>query len=127
MASVQDYKSIQANAAMNMASHAWHIVRLSAAGTTMIASLDTSSQIAGVLAGAVNSGDRATIAYDGRAKVVAGAAVTANAFITTNSSGRAVAAGSGDMVIGRALEAAGADGEVVSCLLVSPFRWSGAV
>lgn len=50
----------------------------------------------------------------GISKVVAGAAVAQGALVMSNGSGRAITATSGNFVIGRALEAAGSDGEVIS-------------
>ena len=52
-----------------------------------------------------------SIGIMGEMKVVAGGAITVHNAITTNGSGRAAAAASNDMLIGVALEAAGADGE----------------
>ena len=67
-----------------------------------------------------------SIAYAGRSKVVAGGVIAANAIITTQSgTGRAAVASSGDLAAGRALEAAGANGDVISALLFHPVRWSG--
>lgn len=115
----------KADADLSAAQH--HIVRLTGALTTNIASHATNSAMAGVLQNKPAAANRgATIAYDGLSKVVAGGSVTVNAWLTCNGSGRATAAGSGDMVCGRALEAAGADGEKITALLYKPFRLSGA-
>ena len=92
----------------------------------VMASRPTSTCLLGVMQNDPAVGEAMTIAYAGPSKVVAGGALTANALITTNTSGRAAAVTSGDMVAGRVLEAAGADGDVVSALLFHPVRWSGA-
>lgn len=82
--------------------------------------------IVGVLQNAPKSGEPATVSYAGFAKVVAGGAVGVNVFFGSNTSGKAQVVNSGDMVLGRTLEAATADKDVISVLLVPPVRWSGA-
>jgi hypothetical protein len=84
-----------------------------------LATSNTSRAIAGVVQNDPNSGDALTVAYEGVTKIKAGAAITANALITTNASGRAaaVASGASTTVIGRALEAASADGDEITALL----------
>ena len=84
-----------------------------------------SSTILGVLQNAPARGEAATIAYAGHSKIVAGATVSVNAIFTTDASGRATTVRSGDIAVGRLLEA-GAAGQVVSALLFPPFRWFGA-
>ena len=87
----------------------------------------TSISVLGVMQNDPGIDEAMVIAYAGRSKVVAGGAITVNAIITPQSgTGRAVAVTSGDMAAGRALEAAGADGDVISALLFHPIRWSGA-
>lgn len=66
------------------------------------------------------AGRAATVAVLGETKIVAGGSVTVNDLITTNASGRATAATSGDYVMGRALVAATNDGEVIRMIL-NPF------
>jgi hypothetical protein len=99
------------------------IQRAAAAGTCDISSNAAASHLLGpigVLINKPNTGQAATIAYAGEVKVVAGGTVTANALVTNNASGRAANATSGQMVIGRALETATTDGEVVRMQLMSP-------
>lgn len=86
----------------------------------------TSSTLLGVLQNDPAVGEAMQIAASGLSKVVAGGALTVNNIITTNSSGRAAAVASGQMAAGRVLEAAGADGDVVTALLFHPVRWTGA-
>jgi hypothetical protein len=108
----------------------FHIMRANGEGTCAQASLSTDLAIIGVLQNKPQNAERATIAVEGVSKVVAGGALTANALITSNSSGRAaaVSSGSSDLVIGRVLEAAGADGEIVPALLSFPVQFGkGAV
>lgn len=113
-------------AAADLSAARYHIARLTAAQTCNIASLDTDDAIVGVIQNKAESGERVTIADGGTSKIVAGAAVTVNVLLTTNGSGRAVAAGSGDYVIGRALDAATGNGDVIKARLYKPTRW-GAI
>lgn len=89
-------------------------------------SLSTDPGIVGVLQNAPKSGEPATVAYEGFSKVVAGGAIGVNVFIGSNSSGKAQVVNSGDMAIGRTLEAATADKDIIGVLLMNPVRWSGA-
>jgi len=63
------------------------------------------------------SGQYATVAYAGPSKVVAGAAITYGNLLTCDASGRAIVCVSGSYVLGRAIEAAGAAGDVISAVL----------
>ena len=101
----------------------YHIMRDIADGTTNIASEAISNQMLGVLQNKPAATNRAaTIGYEGISKVVAGGAVTRGLLITTNGSGRAANATSGDMVFGRALDPATTNGEVISALIFAPFK-----
>lgn len=113
-------------AAADLSGKQYHIVRLSGVGLTNQASDATASSVAGVLQNKPTSGKQAAIAYAGVSKVVAGGSVTANDIVTSNSSGRAATVASGQMAIGRALDTASTDGDVISVLLFPPVRWAGA-
>lgn len=123
---VSAYTVAQAAADLRTKEH--HIMRFVSATTTDIASNAAAAFAVGaigVLINKPNSGQSASIGCNGESKVVVGAAVTAGRALATNGSGRAVHAGSGDLVIGRALEAGGADGEVIRAMIFPPFRLSG--
>ena len=62
-------------------------------------------------------GKEATVAFSGVSKVVAGAAITAGALVKSDTAGKAITATTGDEVAGRAIEAAAADGNIISVLL----------
>jgi hypothetical protein len=79
-----------------------------------------------VLQNKPKSGEPATVFDGGISKVVAGGAITAGDIITTNGSGRAAVVTSGQMAGGRALTAAGADGEFIDAKLFPPIKWFGA-
>lgn len=109
----------------------YHIVRYVAAGappTTNIASEANGPLgvgIIGVLQNKPNTNQAATVAYFGKSKIVAGGTVTAGKYVTTNGSGRAVNAVSGDLIVGRALDTVANDGEIISALLLPPVRLFG--
>lgn len=114
-------------AAVDLRAQQYHFVGLTGARTVNVASLATTSIGAGVLVNRPNSGQHASVQYTGEVYITGGASYAANALLTTNGSGRAVAAASGDWCYGRAIEAAGADGNIVKMLAYPPFRISGAV
>lgn len=113
-------------AAADLSGKQYHLVRLSAAWTVNQASEAANSALLGVLQNKPKSGEAATVADGGTSKVVAGAAITAGAVLSTNGSGRAIAVVSGAVAFGQALTAAGADGDVISARLMKPVRWAGA-
>ena len=104
------------------------LVQATAANRANMATNGTSSTILGVMQNNPAVDEAMSIACAGLSKVVAGDAVTVNAILTSNASGRAVAVVSGDLSIacGRALEAAGADGDVITAMLFHTVRWVGA-
>jgi hypothetical protein len=64
------------------------------------------------------TGEQAVLAIAGVSKVIAGGAITQGAKVApTAANGKAQAAASGDRWCGIALEAAGADGDIISILL----------
>jgi hypothetical protein len=69
------------------------------------------------------AGRAATVAYSGQSKAVAGAAVTLGQMVSHDGSGYVIDAVSGANIIGRALEAAGAAGEIIKVQLQAPVRW----
>lgn len=63
------------------------------------------------------AGKAASVQLDGRSKAVAGAAVTAGAFLEVNASGRVVTLAAG-VAVGQALESASADGDLISIVIL---------
>lgn len=120
-------ETFTAKAAADLSACQYHFVRLSAANAINIASLSTNSGLVGVLLNKPQANEAGAVAYLGTSRITAGASITAGALITNNSSARAVAVASGGMAAGRALEAAGADGDVIDVLLFPPVRWAGAI
>jgi len=116
-------QTLTAKAAADLSLKQYHFVRWSAADTVNTASLGSAQDFAGVLLNQPSAAGRhATVAVTGKVKIVAAGSVTVNDYITTTSNGRAVAAASGDMVAGRALQAATTAGEVISMQLMPFFN-----
>lgn len=113
-------------AAANLSAVQYHIMRVSAANKCNISSQATDSDMCGVLLNKPQSGEAASIAYSGRGRAVAGAAITAGDHLTCNGSGRAITVTSGSMALAQALEAAGADGQLIDIVQYYPVRWAGA-
>lgn len=117
-----------ATAAADLSDKQYHCMRFSLANTVNQSSLATDINYAGILQNTPESGEHATIRRGGKCKVAAGAATAIMLLITSNSSGRAVAVASGSnaMVIGRLLEAASNDGDIVTAeIFESPYVWAG--
>ena len=106
----------------------YHLVRL-----TGVDAINISSQAAnnapetliGVAQTNQVSGRAIKVGFFGESKVVAGASITVGRWITSNGSGRAIAAASGDNVIGQALEAPGADGDIFRAMIFPVWRLTG--
>jgi hypothetical protein len=121
---ILDAYTLKADA--DLSAKQYHIVRQSAAKSCNLASLATDVTVAGVLQNKPQSGEHASVCDLGISKVVAGAVITQGKHVTCDTSGRAITVTSGDMAVGRALEAAGAAGDIIGVRLYPPFKWSGA-
>jgi len=109
-------------ATQDMRTTQYRALRANAAGEVQVASnaaLGGPSEIVGVLQNKPNSGEHASVGYDGVSKVVCGSAVNANRLITIQQSGEATNAGSGDFAFGMAL-GDGNEGETISALIFQP-------
>ena len=113
-------RTMKANASLKTKPYV--ILRQTAAGICDQASEANlnAKAVIGVAQNKPDSGQAVTVAYFGESKVTAGGTCTAGSFITTDSSGRAVDATSGDFVLGMALQAAATTGEIIRCLLRLP-------
>ena len=65
------------------------------------------------LTSAAGAGEAVTVAYDGRVTVKAAGNITRGAAVASDSAGEAVAAASGDIILGYALEA-GVDNQIIT-------------
>ena len=123
-----DPTRFSAKAGADLTAHQYTIMRLSAEDTVSVASEAAHSLNVGVLMNNPNTGEAATVQFSGVTKVMAGAAIAQGLQFTTNGSGRAAGVSSGDLsiILGRVIEAATADGDIVRCILQPAVRWPGA-
>lgn len=114
-------------AGSDLSSHQYNIMQDNG-GSLVVASEAVNYGICGVLANRPAAANRhASVVDGGKYKVRAGAAINSTqSMLTCNGSGRAIVAGSGDMIIGYAQETASNDGDIISVELVTPFRMSGS-
>lgn len=103
----------------------YHVLHITGNGPEVNRLYDQNdSTMCGVLQNNPGAAGRAAIvAYLGLSKIVAGGAISAGDVLTCNTSARAITVTSGDMAFGRAIEAAGADGEIIEAILFPPVRW----
>lgn len=116
-------------AATDLSGKEYHFMRLDTDGKVNVCSDGGDFACVGVLQNKPESGEFATVAKGGKQKVVSGAAVSVGDMITNNGSGRAISISSGDTatVHGLALEASGADGEVITFTAnQSLYVWPGS-
>lgn len=107
--------SVEASADLSAFQH--HFVEVDSNGQLTVSN-SAGESVFGVLQNNPNAEGRAgNVMKDGVSKVVAGAAIAVGALVQTNASGRAITAASADFVVGRALDAVGADGELISIAL----------
>ena len=103
----------------------YYIVQQDASGNIEVGEGAT-DLLVGVLQNKPESGKAALYRFLGTTKVVASAAIAIGALVTTTNAGKAVTTTTDkDVVIGRALEAAGADGDIIEIQL-SIFTLSAA-
>jgi hypothetical protein len=118
MAEYKNLRTLTFEAAADLSLFQYTAVRISAARRVNVASDIGATSYVGILQNNPRLGEAATVGYHGKSKMVAGAALaTPGALITYKSSGRAAAVASGGIVVGQLLEAAAADGDIVSVLL----------
>lgn len=95
----------------------YRVVKLDAADDSVALATAVSDPLIGVSAAPADiaSGARIDVTFSGIVLAEAGAAIDKNADLTVDASGRVVASAAGtDSIIGRALEAATAAGDVIS-------------
>jgi hypothetical protein len=94
----------------------YHICQWSGADAAGLG-VSANRSLAGVVQNDPNSGDALTIGFGGVSKVVAGASIGVGSMFTCTASGRAtpvtVTSGSATVALGKALEAASADGDII--------------
>ena len=86
-------------------------------GASGVALAGANAQIDGVIQGQPGAGDPVKLVYTGVTKAHAGAAIAKGALVATDAAGKFVTAASTNNAVGRAIEAAGADGDIFTLLL----------
>lgn len=112
-------------AGADLSASQYRFVEQSSAGAVTVCNA-AGEKALGVVYNDPANGQAATIAYGGIARVVAGGAITIGNAIATDNQGRAVAATTGQTILGEAMSAASTAGEIVSVLL-RPYAASGTV
>lgn len=114
-------------AATSLNHHQYGVVRFAAATTVNICSeVLVSGALKGPLGILQNKpyvNEPAQVCVMGLSKVFGGGTITAGAPISYDSSGHVIDAVSGDVVIGRAMQAAATAGERVTALIFPPVKW----
>lgn len=126
MAEFGKLETLTLQAAADLSLFQYKAIRGAGAASCNVASNAADSDMIGILINKPASGEFASVAYSGMSKACAGAAVTVYDQLTVNGSGRVITVTSGSMCLGQALEAAGADGDIITVLLSKPVRWAGA-
>lgn len=117
----QDLWSFTAGA--DLSSKQYHLVKLNASGQIVLA--EAGDKAIGVLVDNPGSGETGTVAVAGITKVVAGAAVAAGAYLSSDANAQAITATdtnvgestTGTHIIGQALSAASGANEFVTVVL----------
>ena len=102
-------------AAANLTTHQYKIVKIDTNAKIALA-VDGDPAI-GVLQNKPNSDQAAEVAVSGVTKVIAGAAVAKGDLVASDANGKLKTAATGDYIIGLALEAASADGNIITIYL----------
>lgn len=118
MATKQAAISISLKAAADLSTKQHYFVELSAAQTVNVCNATTDKAV-GVLNNKPTAADKAAeVDILGTTKVVAGAAIAAGALVAPTAAGKAQTAVATQYARGMALEAAGADGDIIEILLL---------
>ena len=104
-------------ASEDLSAKQFHIVQMDSSGDAEVAEGAT-DLLLGVLQNTPESGQEATIRFIGTTKVIASAAIAIGANVTAANDGEAVTTTTDkDIVIGVALEAAAAQGDIIEIML----------
>lgn len=115
------HKKVGVEASADLSASQFHAVKMSATGVELAGVGDAISGVLQNKPGAL--GQAAEVTADGESKAVAGAAVVRGVDLEVDASGRLItAANSGSYIVGEALEAAGADGDIMAVSLLDKGR-----
>lgn len=117
MANFNEGRAITRIAGADLTDKEYYIVKQSASDRSIsLCSAGTDFSVGVLQAGATTGGNVSIVARnaEGTFKVIAGAAITAGTFLTSDSAGKAVSTtSSGDELIGIAMEAASGAGQII--------------
>lgn len=118
MATTQKEVLVSMLAAADLSTKQFLFVEETAAHTVNVTNAITDKAV-GVLTNKPDTaGKVATVAVGGTTKVIAGAAIVAGAYVAPMATGKAQTAVSTQYPRGQALDAAGADGDIIEILLI---------
>lgn len=113
MASYENMQTVSLMAGANLAAEQFSFLKIDTSGNVVLAGLG--EDVDGVLVNEPTSGRVAQVAINGIVKVKCGGTIAAGAAVASNATGKAIAATTGQMVAGKALEA-GVAGRIISVL-----------
>jgi len=116
MAVEQALTNVSLRASGDLSAYQFRFVKLNASGQVVLAG-DGEWAIGVLQNKPTAAGQGATVAISGISKAVAGGTLTPGNAVASDAQGRAIRAGTGDYILGVALESATAAGQVVSVLL----------
>jgi hypothetical protein len=119
MATQEKTVTITKKAAGDLSTKQYLFMKVSAAQTVDTCAAITDKSLGVLQDKPTAAGKDAAVAVDGTTKVIAGAAITAGAFVAPMASGKAQTAVSTQYPRGQALDTAVNDGDIIEILLVS--------
>lgn len=116
MAYKENLQSISTTASADLSTKQFYFVNISATGAAV--NTTAGGIVDGVLQDKPSAlGESCAVGVRGVSKVTAGAAITAGARVMSSATGKAITATATNNISGTALEAATADGDIISVLL----------
>jgi hypothetical protein len=110
--------SVTLEASGDLSDYQYYLVKSGTGERRVSVNTSAGGAVVGVLQNKPDAvGAAATVAISGVVPVIAGDAIDAMAQVTSDSSGRVVAYSETDVIVGRALQAATAAGDIISVLL----------
>jgi len=117
MATSAILQTVTGVAGADLSSSQFLVVKQNSSAQIVLAGASDTTQV-GVLQDKPASGKAGCVAVSGLTKAVAGAAVTAGVAVTSDASGKVIAATTGKKIIGYAWTAAAGANEIISVLLL---------
>lgn len=109
MATTGVYTTETIEAAGDLSAKQYHFGVINSSGQIAAVGVKGAAADGVILNNPAAQGRATTVAKVGRVKVVAAGTITAGANVASDNAGKAIAAGTGDIILGKALEAAAAN------------------